>query len=89
MTYLLLSTALLLTDWGQTRHIESTDKFSETNPLVGKIGVDNYFIGAIALNATIGYILPKKHRNKFWTAVAFTEVAYVAGNYSIGVKIKL
>ena len=89
MTLFLLSTFLLGMDWNQSRTIVNDPYYNETNSLINKYGVDKYFITAIATNTIVGYTLPKKQRNIFWTYVSFTEATYVAGNYSIGVRIKL
>ena len=87
MNYLAISTLMLFLDWGQTRHIERSD-FIETNPIINQIGADKYFVTVIALNAGIGFMLPKKYRNILWGSVAYAEATYVISNHSIGIKVK-
>jgi len=89
MNLFLLSTFLLGMDWAQSRSLIAHEDYNETNAVINSVGVDKYFAAALVTNTAIGYALPKKHRNTFWSFVAFTEATYVAGNYSIGVKIKL
>ena len=89
MNYLIISTALLIADWNQSSAITNHADYNETNVVINRIGVNNYFALAVAANVGIGYTFPKRHRKTFWGAVAFTEATYVAGNYSIGVKIRI
>lgn len=88
MNYLIISTLTLMLDWKQTNYIKSSPDYYETNPIINKVGVNKYFVSAIALNAGVGYMLPKKYRNILWGTVAYAQLTYVASNYSMGIKLK-
>lgn len=91
--WFLLSTSLLVADWGQTRYITSAyPRYYESNVLLGERPsmrkVDTHFTLALTGNAVVGCALPKRYRKYWWGAVSLLEAGYVANNYTIGVGWK-
>ena len=84
MEALVLSTLLLIVDWGQTREIVINPMYKESNiALTEKPStrtVDLYFSSVLVGNAVIGYVLPPKTRKKYWNGVAIMEASIVNQN---------
>jgi len=91
MTELLLSTFLLIGDWGQTRYIATTH-YKEVNPILGKnpslSTVNLYFGSAIIINGTIWKVLPKKYKKTYGYTIASYEAMIVLQNKVIGINVK-
>ncbi len=89
MNYFILSTVLLLADWGQTREIVRNDRYIEYNELIGarpsQTKVDLYFAGAIAINSGMALVLNKKNRVRAWKIVSIVQLSTVANNAKIGI----
>jgi hypothetical protein len=98
-------TALLVVDWGQTRHIAKCTQitaspidrcYSETGNAKFYIGdnpsvgqVNNFFIASIIVNAAIAYALPARWRSWWQYGSIVYEMNYIHRNYSIGIKVDL
>jgi hypothetical protein len=83
---------LLVVDWGQTRHItREPNRFYEKNPLLGShpsLGeVDRYFALAILGTAGVAYVLPHQYRQWFLAGVITLELATVASNHRLGLRV--
>ena len=92
MEALILSTVLLVVDWGQTREIAVNPRYSESAYLLGAnpspLHVDLYFGAAIIGNVLLsGSIKDKRTRKRYDYAVAATEFGFVAGNRVAGIKM--
>jgi len=84
MEALILSTLLLIVDWGQTREISANPKYFEGNIALSENpstrNVDLYFGSVLVGNAIVGYALPPKMRKKYWNGVAIFEAGIVTQN---------
>jgi len=92
MEALILSTVLLVVDWGQTREIAVNPRYREINVVLGENPsldkVDLYFTTVIIGNAIISNsIKSKKYRNIYDYGVAFSELSFVVSNHSVDVKM--
>ena len=87
------NTALMVADWGQTRHIAENPDYYETNKILGKYptreAVDLYFltlIGSYHLIHNIDFI---DHRYKkamdWYVTIMWTHTVW--HNHSIGIEI--
>jgi hypothetical protein len=88
---LLLTSALLVIDWGQTENIAHNPyDFHETNPMLGdhpsNEQVTFYFAGALVLNAAIQMFLPPKERRIWQWSVTIAEGNAIVNNFSVGLK---
>lgn len=85
--------ALLVADWGQTRHIaDNPDKYYERENIIlnehpSKNEVDNYFASVIAINTLLHKYLPKKYLPYYQTGLIAIEADCIANNYNLGIKI--
>jgi len=92
MDALLLTLALTLNgaDWLQTHRIVESDKYSETNIILGKNpskhSVNYYFAGSTLLILSTTAIKHNKIRRAIQTAIILNQLNYVTRNYSIGLK---
>ena len=90
-----LEAAVLLhgVDWLQTRSIVRHHNYTERNPILGKdpslMAVNAYMASTLAIMLVIHELLPKQPQRFFRGTWALNNFSYVAGNYSIGVKIEL
>lgn len=85
--------ALHLADWNQTRQIAANpDKFHELNPILGEhpstADVDRYFVATAVIHTGIAYALPADWRHAFQYFTIGGQVATVAWNYRVGLKIR-
>ena len=89
MEWIILSTALLVGDWGQTRYISTHDRYTELNFAIGKNPslkrVNIYFAAAITANVTIGLLLPEKKRAIFGKAVSGMQASFFLHNKTAGI----
>jgi hypothetical protein len=88
---LLLTSALMLVDWQQTRTISKEPwNFTETNSFLGEhptLGqVDTYFLASLPINYLIAKNLPKNWRNIYWQYISITQLKAITVNYQIGVR---
>ncbi len=91
----LAANALILADWGQTRHIAANgeeDGYEETNPILGPrpstSEVNLYFASALVLTNGVGWLLPEPWERRWFIAVTAVQGAVVAHNHSIGLRIE-
>lgn len=92
MEALILSTVLLMVDWGQTREISTNPLYKEHNVTIGENPsvkrVDLYFSAVIIGNALISTnIKNKKHRRMYDYTIAINQSGVIAGNQSIDIKM--
>ena len=84
MEYLTLSTLLLVLDWGQTRDMRVQRTYLETNIVLEESPtrrqVDKYFMGVIAANISVKFILPKKFHKYIWYGVSVLEAGSISTN---------
>jgi len=92
MEYLTLSTLLLILDLGQTKDIIARPDRIETNYILGKYpsnrDVNIYFASAIAANAAVKFVLPKRKAKHVWRAVSIVQASYITNNLQLGLKVK-
>jgi hypothetical protein len=102
MALMAVDTALLATDWGQTRYIAThPGEYHELNPLLGphpSVGtVDAHIAAAIPLYWLTAWALPPKedhgykrfiNREYLSIAVAVYEGANIGNNARVGIGIK-
>jgi len=83
--------ALHFVDWAQTREIVKNDQFYEKNKLLGEnptlAKVNVYMASTMIIMLGIDRLLPVTHKVKFRIFWVIIGAIYVAGNYSIGVRI--
>lgn len=86
------ATALLVADWGQTRHISRSNDFHERNPLLGRNPstgtVDRYFTGVIIGTWAIHKFMPKPWNKRIVLGITVMQAGVVAHNASIGVRME-
>lgn len=87
-----VSTALILTDWGQTRYIaKNPDRFHETNPLIGRhpsMGeVNRHFALSMAANLAVASLLPSKWRTNWLMGVSGMQAYFVIRNKRLGIRM--
>lgn len=85
------SNVLLVADWAQTRYISThPQQYQEMNPTLDdhpSIGAVNvHFIGALALNNAVYYLLPENKRRNWSLMMVGIEGVCVGNNARIGVK---
>ena len=83
---------MMALDWAQTRYAaRHPSRYSERNPIIGEYPstakVDQYFALASLLMIGASYVLPRRERRLFLSAVLVVETSAVVNNYQIGVKI--
>lgn len=88
----LLMNLSIAADWGQTRYIaKHPDQYHEMNPILGDHpstgDVNRYFIGSLALNNAVYFVLPDDWKPYYAGGVAAVQFGFVAHNHSIGIKI--
>ncbi len=86
-------TALVAIDWLQTRVALREPRFVETNPLLGArpsaVRLNLATLGAVVAHAGIARLLPQPYR-RIWQSIGIgIEVAVVAQNFSVGVRLQL
>lgn len=84
-----IATALILTDWAQTRYIATHDKYEELNPLLGRnptLGeVNRHFIIVLGVH----YLVNKtKYKNPWNQGFIIAETYAVLRNRYLGVGVK-
>lgn len=85
------SNVLLVADWAQTRYIAThPQQYREMNPTLDdhpSIGaVNTHFIGALALNNAVYYLLPENKRRTWALVMTGVEGVCVANNARIGIR---
>lgn len=84
------STALVATDWMQTREIATNDQFTEQNPILGEYPttkeVDIYMGVSILLQTLISGALAPEYRQYWQYGTIVGRAICVGHNYSIGVR---
>ena len=84
MEYFILSTVMLIADFGQTRYIAKSHRHYEKNIGLGKQptlnDVNKYFTGAIALNTGMNIVLPPRHAKKWNKLVIIVQKNMFAEN---------
>jgi hypothetical protein len=91
--WLAASTAAMVVDWGQTRHIAShPETFSERNTILGSHPsqgtVDAYFAAGLIGTALIAYALPRGWRTAFLIGTTALSVGCVVNNVGLGVGLE-
>jgi hypothetical protein len=85
-------TALHLVDWGQTLNIaRNPDRFHERNPILGRHPspgqVNRYMAASLAAHWLIARALKPKARKIFQGVTLVIKSGFVAGNYSVGLRV--
>ena len=92
MEALILSTLLLVVDWGQTREIAVNPRYTEYNVAIGENPsvkrVNLYFSAVIIGNTLISTnIKNKKHRRMYDYTIAINQSGVITGNQSVDIKM--
>ena len=86
----MLTDALIVTDWYQTKRISDQPVYHEHNPVLGEHpsseSVATYFVSSLILNFVVHRYLDKKYIPYYQTAIIASESGVIIDNYNIGIR---